>query len=188
MLNLPTLITLTRFPIVLLLIFLHVFEGYSVYLFPLFLLGSLTDWLDGYLARTMHQHTMFGAFLDQCADKLLVSSALVILAILNQNRWITLPTLLIINRELLMSGLRHLAADLEMSHIIEVNSWGKIKTALQFIALCCLFAFPDWLPQNGVFAAGLIILNIAAFLAWVSLIKYSLILWSHRFDEKQHKK
>ena len=72
----------------------------------LFTLAAATDWLDGYLARKLEQTTPLGAFLDPVADKLIVVSALIVLVAYHSNAWLTLPALVIIGREIVISALR----------------------------------------------------------------------------------
>ena len=66
----------------------------------------MTDWLDGYLARRLDQSTSFGAFLDPVADKLMVVIAIVLLVTEQQTAWFTIPALVVIGREILVSALR----------------------------------------------------------------------------------
>jgi CDP-diacylglycerol--glycerol-3-phosphate 3-phosphatidyltransferase len=185
MLNLPTIITFSRFAMVALIIIFYATESYTKFIFPLFLLAGFTDWLDGYLARLLQQQTAFGAFFDQVADKVVVTSSLIILIDWYQTRWITLPTIFIINRELLMSALRYLAMEQGVSKVIAVNGWGKAKTALQFVAISFLLAFPVWLHYSSIFYLGLTALIGSALLAWSSFIHYALALYPHLEFQKK---
>ena len=106
MCNLPTLFTMFRFLVAATLAISYVTFGATKMLCPLFILGGLSDWLDGYLARLLNQQTPWGAFLDQFADKVMVSTALIILVALHQNSLIILAAILSINRELAMASLR----------------------------------------------------------------------------------
>jgi len=100
----------------------------------LFLAASLTDWLDGWFARRRGQVTTLGVLLDPIADKLLVCSAFIALAYnRNAQAWIVI---LIVGRELAVSGLRSLAASL--GTIIPASVWGKYKTAAQVVAVTLL--------------------------------------------------
>jgi CDP-diacylglycerol--glycerol-3-phosphate 3-phosphatidyltransferase len=104
----------------------------------LFLVASLTDWLDGWFARRRGQVTTLGVLLDPIADKLLVCSAFIALAY-NRNApaWIVI---LIVGRELAVSGLRSVAASL--GTIIPASRWGKYKTASQVVAVTLLILTP----------------------------------------------
>ena len=154
MLNAPTIITLLRFFIAITMIIFYFIGNLHVFLLPLFALAALSDWLDGYLARKLKLQTSFGAFLDQFADKFLVASSLIILAVSYQTVWITLPALLIINRDLLMASFRHFAAENKLSHLVEVNTLGKIKTAIQLAAIGSLFSYPAWSSYHFFYDAG----------------------------------
>lgn len=100
----------------------------------IFILASITDKLDGYIARSRNQVTNFGKFMDPLADKLLVTAALVTLVGINIiPSWIAVT---IIAREFAVSGLRSIAA--AEGHVIAASNWGKIKTVFQMIALILL--------------------------------------------------
>jgi len=119
----------------------------------LFIAASLTDWLDGYLARKLNASTPFGAFLDPVADKLMVGAALILLSTrplaagpLAGNDWLVpVATLVVIGREITMSALREWAAAMgpEARQAVDVNAWGKWKTAFQMISLALLLACRD---------------------------------------------
>ncbi|MGL4451621.1 MAG: CDP-diacylglycerol--glycerol-3-phosphate 3-phosphatidyltransferase [Sarcina sp.] len=100
----------------------------------IFILASITDKLDGYIARSRNQVTNFGKFMDPLADKLLVTAALVTLTGINIiPAWISV---IIIAREFAVSGLRSIAA--AEGHVIAASNWGKIKTVFQMLALILL--------------------------------------------------
>lgn len=99
-----------------------------------FILASLTDKLDGYIARSRNQITNFGKFMDPLADKLLVTSALISLVELHVvPGW---SAVVIIAREFAVSGLRTVAAS--EGNVIAASWWGKIKTVIQIIAIIVL--------------------------------------------------
>lgn len=100
-----------------------------------FTIGSITDWLDGYLARKFNARTNMGKFMDPIADKVLVLAALLILV---ENAQIgPLMAFILISRDILIGGIRSVAATDGV--VIDAKSTGKIKTALQMIAIPCLF-------------------------------------------------
>ena len=101
----------------------------------LFIIASITDKLDGYIARSRNQVTNFGKFMDPLADKLLVTAALVSLVELNLiPAW---AVVVIVAREFAVSGLRTIAAS--EGTVIAASWWGKIKTVIQMIAIILLF-------------------------------------------------
>ena len=100
----------------------------------IFILASLTDKLDGYVARSRNQITNFGKFMDPLADKLLVTAALISLVELQVvPGW---AAVVIIAREFAVSGLRSIAA--AQGRVIAASWWGKIKTVIQIIAIILL--------------------------------------------------
>ena len=102
----------------------------------IFIIGSLTDKLDGYLARKNNQITNFGKFLDPIADKILVISAMLILVEANKlPAWIPI---IIITREFAVSGYRLIAVE-QNGKVIAANMWGKLKTVTQMIAISLAF-------------------------------------------------
>ncbi len=104
-----------------------------------FVVASLSDFVDGYLARRRHQTTILGAFLDPLADKLLVAAALVSLVSLNKlSAWIAM---VVLARELAVSGLRMVAAVENV--VIYASVWGKVKTNLQMFTLAALVITPE---------------------------------------------
>ena len=104
----------------------------------IFIIASITDKLDGYLARKNNQITTFGKFLDPIADKILVLAAMIILVDFGKlPAWIPI---IILFRELLVSGYRLIASQ-HNGEVIAASSWGKIKTVTQMTAI--IFAFID---------------------------------------------
>ena len=108
---------------------------YMVLMNLVFILASITDKLDGYIARSRNQVTTFGKFLDPLADKILVISALVMLVEFGKiPAWIPI---IVLTREFLVSGYRLIAA--ENGQVIAASIWGKIKTATQMTAIILIF-------------------------------------------------
>lgn len=148
----------------------------------LFVLAAVTDWLDGYIARRLHQVSKFGEFLDPVADKLMVSTALILL--LQQDPKITIATLavIIIGREITVSALREWMAALGNRHRVAVSGLGKLKTILQMTGLCCmLLGQPDELLMGlPVYEIGLLLLVVAAGLTIWSMFGYVRAAWPAR--------
>jgi len=103
----------------------------------LFAVASFTDWLDGYLARKWNVTSSFGAFLDPVADKLMVSTVLILLSGLHGIK-VALPTAIILGREISVSALREWMAQKSLRDIVKVGFWGKVKTALTMVSLTLL--------------------------------------------------
>ena len=131
----------------------------------IFIIASLTDTLDGYLARKYHLVTNFGKFMDPLADKLLVCSALICFTAAGQlAAWITI---IIIAREFIISGFRLIAADNGV--VIAASYWGKFKTVSQMILIILMIMD----IQNSAFQMLIqVVLVIAVVLTVVSLIDY----------------
>ncbi|MCB1503798.1 MAG: CDP-diacylglycerol--glycerol-3-phosphate 3-phosphatidyltransferase [Hyphomicrobiaceae bacterium] len=132
--------------------------------FGLFVLAGITDWLDGYLARAWEQQSTLGAMLDPIADKLLVGAALMMLVydgtISKLSIW---AAIIILCREILVSGLREFLAELNVK--VRVSVLAKWKTTVQMIALAVLLAGPaaaKYVPEADMI--GIILLWIAALL------------------------
>ena len=131
----------------------------------IFIAASLTDTLDGYLARKNNQVTNFGKFMDPLADKLLVSSALICLVDLNKiPAWIVI---VIIAREFIISGFRLVAADNGV--VIAASYWGKFKTAFQMVTVIVLILN---IPGKVFAVIGTVLIYISLVLTVISLIDY----------------
>ena len=141
------------------------FEGYGNYIAAaIFIVASLTDMLDGKIARKYHLVTNFGKFMDPLADKLLVCSAMICLIETGQlAAWIVI---VIIAREFIISGFRLVAADNGV--VIAASYWGKFKTVSQMLMVIVLIA-----DLGGVFdMIGTALIWIALILTVVSLVDY----------------
>ncbi len=130
----------------------------------LYVAACITDWLDGYLARAWQQQSTIGRMLDPIADKLLVAATLLVLTHFNTISGIHVwAALIILCREILVSGLREFLAELNVKiHVTQLAKW---KTSLQMIALGVLLVGPAGekvIP--GVMSAGLALLWMAALL------------------------
>jgi CDP-diacylglycerol--glycerol-3-phosphate 3-phosphatidyltransferase len=173
--NIPNILTLFR----ILLIPVFVFCFYSTHEHARFLaafvfwLAAITDALDGYLARKLQQSTPFGAFLDPVADKAMVAAALVLIAVDMQTLWVTIPTFLMISREIIISGLREWMAGIGRSAQVKVSALGKHKTAVQMLALIGLI----WQPVSWITQLGMGLLFLATILTVWSMIEYFQAAW-----------
>lgn len=124
-----------------------------------FTILAATDYVDGYLARSRNEVTTFGKFLDPLADKLLVAAALIALVQLGDvPAWVVI---VIISRELIVSGLRMVAV--AEGRVIAASKWGKAKTVTQIVAIV-LFIVRD--SQTGLVLGGLDVLATVRALAW----------------------
>jgi CDP-diacylglycerol---glycerol-3-phosphate 3-phosphatidyltransferase len=177
-LTLPTAITLFRIALIPLfvIVFYLPFSWANVAATGIFFIASVSDWVDGYLARTMQQESAFGAFLDPVADKLMVVVVIVLLVEANPSIYVALPSVVIIAREISVSALREWMAQLGSSATIKVSFIGKAKTTAQMFALgFMIFAEPFMgLPT---FTPGLVIYYIAAILTIVSMVIYLRAAW-----------
>lgn len=142
----------------------------------LFGIAAATDWLDGYLARRLGQTTRFGAFLDPVADKLIVVSAVVLLTAHHASVYFTLPALVIVGRELVVTALREWMAEMNERGVIAVTRVAKFKTGVQIAALIVLLAFPPD-SQFGWVILGYGLLYLAAGLTLISMASYLRMAW-----------
>lgn len=176
--NIPNILTLIRIAFIPLLVVLFYLPfSWSMPLAAVFFaLASITDWLDGYLARRWNQSTPFGAFLDPVADKLMVAIALALLIERFDTWFLTLPALVIIGREIVISALREWMAEMGKRASVAVSWIGKLKTTLQMVAILILIAFP---PGHTLAFLGVATLFVAAALTLWSMIQYLRAAWPH---------
>lgn len=190
--NLPNKLTVIRMilivPFVILLLgganqwgwFTAVFGGILEYVdfiaLAIFIIASLTDLVDGKIARKYNLVTNFGKFMDPLADKLLVCAALICLVEMERiPAWIVI---IIMSREFIISGFRLVASDKGV--VIAANYWGKFKTTFQMIMVCLMIANNNVIPESirgGYQILTDIIMWIALALTVVSLVDY---VWKNR--------
>ena len=176
--TLPNILTLLR--IILIPVLVVVFYMPSQWSYQLsamvFGLAAVTDALDGYLARRLKQLSVFGAFLDPVADKLMVAVALVLLVQDNPTALFAVPACIIIGREIAISALREWMSELGERTLVAVSVIGKIKTITQMVAiLLLLYRVPlGPFPTHDV---GLILLYVAALLTLWSMLVYMRAAW-----------
>lgn len=185
-LNIPNLLTWGR--IVLIPLFVGVFYAPHDWLTPheqnlaatvIFVVAAVTDWLDGYLARTLHQTSAFGAFLDPVADKLMVAAALIILVQLDRTD--TVVAFIIIGREITISALREWMAKIGAARSVAVSLLGKVKTSSQMVAIPMLL-YHDPTPLFDPQRVGTWLIYLAALLTLWSMAYYLRMAWPHIAD------
>ena len=171
MLNLPNVLTLSRIAAIPLVVACFWLErGWAQWLsMILFVAACVTDWFDGYFARRYHQISRFGRFLDPIADKLLVAAALVMLVDNGQLAGVNvLAALIILAREILVSGLREFLAELRVG--MPVSQLAKWKTGAQMVAIAVLL-LGDAVPRI-VTDIGLALIWMAAALTLITGYDY----------------
>jgi len=175
-LNLPNFITLVRILLipVFVLLFLTPTADRSLSAAVVFVVAAITDLLDGYIARRTGQVTKLGKLLDPVADKLLVLSALILL--LNIDRVSALAAILVIAREVAVSGIRAIAAGEGM--IIAAETTGKYKMALQVVAITLLILEGTGLSELGnLHLAGTVTLYLSLVFGYISGGQYVWSFW-----------
>ena len=164
--NLPNKLTVFRvilipFFVVLLLFDITAYDEWIA--LAIFIIASLTDFLDGHIARKYNLVTNFGKFMDPLADKLLVCSALICLVELSRiPAWIVI---LIIAREFIISGFRLIASDNGV--VIAASYWGKFKTTFQIVMICLMIA-----NLEPLYLVTQVVMWAALLLTVVSLVDY----------------
>ncbi len=168
--NLLTIIRVAVIPIIVFFIYLkNPFFGWAA--FFLFCLASITDYFDGYLARIRNEVTNFGTFLDPIADKLLVAAVILILTSKGViSDWETIPALIILLREITVSGLREYLAGIKIS--IPVSRIAKLKTLLQLCSLALLILSESLTNFNLILYLGKLFLWIAGLLTLYTAYDY----------------
>ncbi len=190
--NLPNKLTIFRMvlilPFVLLLLggfhewgwFTAVFGGVMEYVdyiaLAIFIIASLTDLIDGKIARKYNLVTNFGKFMDPLADKLLVCAAMICLVEMGRiPAWIVI---LIISREFIISGFRLVASDKGV--VIAASYWGKFKTTFQMVMVCLMIANNNGIP-NGIRAGYQLVTDIVM---WAALLLTLISLFDYVWKNK----
>lgn len=171
--NLPNKLSMFRVILVpVLVVFYYLYvelsnDLYAYFLAPIFIVASLTDFLDGYIARSRNLVTVFGKFIDPLADKLIVMAALIILNALSMIPiWVTI---VILSREFIVTGIRLIAVG--EGNVIAASNLGKYKTASTMIGLVLMLMFPYLAVLETV---GLYIVYVGTILTIVSGVDYYL--------------
>jgi CDP-diacylglycerol--glycerol-3-phosphate 3-phosphatidyltransferase len=180
---------ITMFRIILIPVFLVVFylpvSWNHFGAFAVFWLASISDALDGYLARKLNQSSAFGAFIDPVADKLMVVAALVLLIQDYQLWWISISAILMIAREIFISALREFMSSRGKRDEIAVSQMGKYKTAAQMLGIMGLIWRPDYdipliffsLPHEILMFIAYSFYAIATVLTFWSMLEYCKVAW-----------
>jgi CDP-diacylglycerol--glycerol-3-phosphate 3-phosphatidyltransferase len=188
-LNLPNSITLTRIcsiPLLIWILSTHRFQGTNgeqeILASALFIAASITDGIDGYLARKRGQITTMGMLLDPLADKLLIAAAFITLVQFNPGLVPAWAAVVIIGREFLVSGLRSIAAS--EGFTIEASELGKFKMLVQIVSVVAVILDHRWkawyigpyiFPVHWI---ALLAIGFMVFLSLVSAIDYFAAFWS----------
>lgn len=177
--NLPNILTISRIiviPVIFLAIYIHT-AWWSILTAVLFIVAAVTDYLDGYLARSRNETSAFGRLLDPIADKLLVVSALLIIVanhLVSEVSYI--PVCIIMCREILVSGLREFLAEVKVG--MPVTRLAKWKTAAQMTALSMIllsavsYAYPDNMFVSVMGVMGEVLLWVAGVLTFMTGYDY----------------
>ena len=176
--NIPIILTFTRIFLIpaFILIFYLPFNTNHLIATIIFVLAAFTDWLDGYLARCLNQSTIFGAFLDPVADKLMIISALLLIVANANTLFITIPAIIIIGREITVSALREWMSEIGKRASVTVKRVGKIKTAVQIFAIISLLLHQSN-HYNIISITGILLLYLAVALTLWSMIVYLKASW-----------
>ena len=178
--HIPNLLTLFRVVLIPVLVVMYFWPSAyrETIITAIFVLAAVTDWLDGFLARRMNAASSLGAFLDPVADKLIVSTALVLLVsdsrvlddVLHETPF-AIAVAIIIGREIVVSALREWMSELGERGAVAVGRLGKSKTAFQMTAISVLL-YGKSLYGVPVFLIGEILLYLAALLTLWSMYEY----------------
>ena len=185
MLNLPNILTLSRIFIIPVVIALFYWDSPTTrwVMLGLFIAAGITDFFDGYIARRSNQVSPFGRFLDPIADKLLVAALLLMLVGFERmSTWAYLPAVVILTRELLVSGLREFLAQTQVS--VPVSTLAKWKTTLQMFALGFLIVgtdAPSWIPAQPIGEIGLWLAALITLITGYDYLKTGIL---HMLDQE----
>lgn len=186
LLSVPNVLTAIRIALIPALVVVYYLPARYEWAHPaaalIFALAGLTDWLDGYLARRLGQTSTFGAFLDPVADKLIVTTALVLLVedAASQRNFmsvsIAMSAAVIIGREITVSALREWMAELGARARVAVSTIGKLKTTAQIVALILMLYEKPILGLQTYFIGFVCLFAAAALTLW-SMVAYLRIAW-----------
>ena len=173
----PNTLSMLRVLLIPVFVLFYIFSGSHQWIAGLlFAVASITDLLDGYIARRTGKTSRFGTFLDPAADKLAVISALVLLVGMHGSLWLTLPGLVIVCRELLVSSLREWMAERQVRAQVAVNTVSKLKTLIQMVAIVILLSNPPVMKFPWTFL-GFILIYVATALTLWSMFVHLRAAW-----------
>ncbi|MCY4045552.1 MAG: CDP-diacylglycerol--glycerol-3-phosphate 3-phosphatidyltransferase [Cellvibrionales bacterium] len=176
--TLPNWITVFRLVLIpFFVLFFYLPYKWSFYLSAfIFVAAALSDMLDGYLARKLNQSSEFGAFLDPVADKLIVIISVVLLIEKFHSIYFTLPALVIISREIIISALREWMSGLGLRSTVAVSMLGKLKTVAQMLSIT-LFLILHAEHVKGLYDIAYASFYLAAILTLWSMVVYLKAAW-----------
>ena len=168
--NLPNILSISRVLLLIPIIFLFEYGFYLASLI-IFIIASVTDYLDGYFARKNNLSSNTGALLDLLADKIFVATLLVWITYNFENIFILISSILIISREISISYLRlYIISITKKVDDVKSDFSGKLKTTTQMIGLGFFLITP--LTSNLIFNLSIILILFSALISWYSFIKY----------------
>jgi len=188
-LTVPTILTLLRIALVpvLVLFFYLPFESSNIACVIIFVAAAVTDIADGYIARKTGQTSRFGAFLDPVADKIMVSTALVLL-VQRQETYqavFAIAAAIIIGREITISALREWMAEIGEQALVSVSGVGKLKTIFQMTAISFLLLHENIGPIPIALIGEILLYTAAALTLW-SMWTYLQSAWPAISDVRHH--
>ena len=170
--NIPNILTSLRIVLIPILVLAFYIDSKIAHYVAvsIFIFASITDYFDGLLARIWKVHSNFGKILDPIADKLLIASTLMMMV--DRNIAPVLPTLVILCREILVSGMREYLAELKVKISLPVNYLAKVKTSTQMIAIIILLLGEDTIIVPHINFIGKTLIWLAALLTVITGYKY----------------
>ena len=183
-LTIPTWLTLARIALIPVLVVVYYldYRWTNVAATTIFVFASITDWLDGWIARRYGLISAFGAFLDPVADKLTVTVTLFLIVQADPSPLMAIVCAVIVGREITISALREWMAQLGASRSVAVSFIGKLKTAAQMVAIVLLLYFDRVLQVIDAAFIGEKLMWIAAVLTLWSMIYYLRMAWPQLKD------
>lgn len=180
--HLPNILTASRIVMIPLMVVAYYLPYGHFFATAFFIIAGVTDWFDGFLARQLNVSSPLGAFLDPVADKLIVSTALII--VMPYMAYIAIPVVIIIGREIVISALREWMAELGERASVAVSYVAKIKTLIQMVgAGFLLAAAPGHRPF--IFYTSYVLIYLAAALTIYTMVMYLRASWSSFFKAEQ---
>ena len=171
--TIPNIITFIRIILIPIILYLLFSENPNIVLLAggLFIISSISDYFDGYLARVLNQSSKLGTLLDPIADKLLIASVIVVLVDTNViSNLHVIPAIIILLREIAISGLREFLA--KMNTDMPVSKLAKYKTTFQMVSLSILIISLGFELNDFLWNLGLVTLWIAAIITLLSGYNY----------------